>query len=611
MKLSLLGLGLLLAVHATGQEAPAVDGYPIANFALTVNASATGDFFGRIYRNPGKLGEWLSDEGNLSFSLERDGRSCCFSDFRRKTVRRRFPFVENDYADAPLDKGLSLRMEAFCPLATNDLRTSALPVLLCELSCTNSRSATDSFTLVVRPAKAGTFFHGGGLSGLEGKDCRLSCDAEGRSDEKGTLLIPVRLKAKETTRLRLVLSFYDKDWLSAADFKDAAEINAYARRLWDVLREKTLSLSEALPKTGDPQLDADLRWYLVPAVSLTKCTRRGEVLTMGYCELNQRDSYWTSWFHLVFFKDAERLMLRESLAAEKPSGKIPTTILPLIERNDDIDINAFFLLREARYFLYYHDLTVLRADWSGMKNAMDWLLSRDTSGKGLPEQVSFWGDWKDVKGVEGRRYSPFSALVYLGALKQMVSLAGVLGDKPAVARYQAAYQKGYDFLNLPTEQGGLWNGNYYCQIWRDGSVNQHILEDQTIGIFLGVVAPERAEKIIATLDKHNRTPYGICETFPYYPASFGYPPGRYHNGGVWPWVNFMDAWARLRMGHKAEAIALVKQVAKADLYDSGDYSPNEYLDSRTGKNLGFQLQGWNAALFGFTYFGLLHPQVLY
>jgi uncharacterized protein (DUF608 family) len=304
-------------------------------------------------------------------------------------------------------------------------------------------------------------------------------------------------------------------------------------------------------------------------------------------------------------------MIRESLEAAKPSGKIPTTILPLIERNDDIDINAFLLLREARYFRYYNDKTALRADWAGMKNAMNWLISRDVSGNGLPEQVSFWGDWKDVKGIEGRRYSPFSSLVYLGALKQMIAMAEELDDQTAATLYRKAYAKGHDFINRSTEEGGLWNGNYYCQIWSDGSVNTRILEDQTIGIFLDVVSPERAEKIINALNENNRTPYGVAETFPYYPASFGYLPGRYHNGGVWPWVNFMDAWARLRMGKKAEAVDLVKQVATADLYDSGDYSPNEYMDGNTGENLGFKLQGWNSALFGFVYFGLLNPQILY
>jgi hypothetical protein len=60
----------------------------------------------------------------------------------------------------------------------------------------------------------------------------------------------------------------------------------------------------------------------------------------------------------------------------------------------------------------------------------------------------------------------------------------------------------------------------------------------------------------------------------------------------------MDCWARLKMGRREEAFSLIKRVAKADLIDSGDWSPNEHINSLTGENLGYHIQGWNAGLFG-------------
>lgn len=95
--------------------------------------------------------------------------------------------------------------------------------------------------------------------------------------------------------------------------------------------------------------------------------KKGELVTMGYRELNQRDSYWTSWLHLVFYKDLERKMIEESIEWQQPSGKIPTTILPLIEREDDLDINAFFILRIARFYRYYHNKQDLINYWPAMK----------------------------------------------------------------------------------------------------------------------------------------------------------------------------------------------------------------------------------------------------
>ena len=331
---------------------------------------------------------------------------------------------------------------------------------------------------------------------------------------------------------------------------------------------------------------------------------------MGYRELNQRDSYWTSWLHLVMFKDMERRMIEESIEWQQPSGKIPTTILPLIERDDDLDINAFFILRVARFWQMYHERQNLQTYWPALKKAMEWLISRDKEHVGLPMQVSFWGDWKDVGGVEGRKYSPFSCLVYMAALKKMELMAEVCGDSTAADEYAGAYDRAFRRVNMDVKDGGLWNGEYYCQIWRDGSVNDRLLQDQTIGILFGVVPDDRAAKIFGALNERSLTPYGIAETFPYYDESFGYPPATYHNGAVWPWVSFMDCWARVRMGRRAEAVELVKRVGRADLVDSGDWSPNEHINSLTGENLGFHIQGWNAGLFGLVYFGLVNTGVI-
>lgn len=241
---------------------------------------------------------------------------------------------------------------------------------------------------------------------------------------------------------------------------------------------------------------------------------------------------------------------------------------------------------------------------------MDWLISRDTKGKGLPRQVSFWGDWKDVKGVEDREYSPFSALVYLAALKKMMYMGEECGDSVAIEKYEEAYRKGYDIVNKPVEEGGMWNGRYYCQLWKNGSVNDKLLEDQTIGILFDVVPRDKALKIIESLNEMSLTPYGVAETFPYYPKEFGLDPATYHNGAVWPWVNFMDCWARIRLGQKDDAIDIIKRVGRADIIASGDWSANEHINSLTGENLGFHIQGWSAALFGTVYFGLVNPDIV-
>jgi uncharacterized protein (DUF608 family) len=470
----------------------------------------------------------------------------------------------------------------------------------------------EEFSIVITPDSLfsdGATFDTAGLTGVADARCRLTCDAPSQWRD-GALRIPVALTAKGEKLLHVSLAFYDEQWVAANSFRDTEETAVYVHRSWGALREKTAQFEAAIPRTGDRQLDKYLRWYMIPGISLTKCTAADEVLTMGYCELNQRDSYWTSWLHLVMFRELERRMIDESVAAQQPSGKIPTTILPLIEREDDLDINAFFILRAARYYRCYRDRRGLADWWPALNGAMAWLVSRDTTGDGLPCQVSFWGDWKDVLGVRGRKYSPFSGLIYLAALKEMIALSDEMNDPDAKRKYVEAHAKGYEFINRPTFEGGLWGGKYYCQRWDDGTVNDRLLQDQTIGILFDVVPAERATQIFDALNAQSLTPYGIAETTPYYPAEWGYAPATYHNGAVWPWLSFMDCWARIRSGRRAEAVELVKRVAGADLVASGDWSPNEHINSLTGENLGFILQGWNAGLFGLVYFGLLNEGII-
>lgn len=612
LKIYMAALVSMLCFTLHAQVKPAAGGYPIANFALTVNVSEQGDMYGQVLQNVGKLGGWLLDRGPVRVELEKDGKKETLSQFKDKDIRRVFPFVEAEYAKSSHISS-NIKLKTFCPLAVNDAETSSLPVLMLEMECTNPTRKEETFTIVVKP---GNEICGQMSSDNDGKrsvasNGSFAVAADVDAEWSGNAFrVPVTLKGKEMKAVRIAISLYDSDWISARSFASAGEVVEHACSVWDILETKTEEFSQSIPETGIEDVDTYLRWYMVPAISLTRYNKKGEILTMGYMELNPRDSYWTTWVHLLLYKDAERKMIEECLAAVSPAGKMPTTILPVIEREDDLDINAFLILRAARFYQLYHEKDKLLSYWPVLKKAMDWLISRDTKGKGLPRQVSFWGDWKDVKGVEDREYSPFSALVYLAALKKMMYMGEECGDSVAIEKYEDAYRKGYDIVNKPIEEGGMWNGRYYCQLWKNGSVNDKLLEDQTIGILFDVVPRDKALKIIESLNEMSLTPYGVAETFPYYPKEFGLDPATYHNGAVWPWVNFMDCWARIRLGQKDDAIDIIKRVGRADIIASGDWSANEHINSLTGENLGFHIQGWSAALFGTVYFGLVNPDIV-
>ena len=563
-------------------------GFPIANFAISAQCPADGSLFGHVWCNTGQLGGWLKDMGALHLSLRSGGEERPLEALLR-SAHTAFPIVRNDYRDRHTKA--DLQMETFCPIVGNQAEETALPVIMLQMKVCAHADA--DMALLVEPDDTQLL--------------ELYAEGEAQWEESRRFVVPIRLKKGEEKTVRLCVVHYDETWVSANRFANSRDVASYAMPRYETLLQQTQAFADAMPWC-DKRVDPYLQHYLLPALILTRMTRQGEVLTMGYCELNQRDSFWTSWMHLVCFRQAEWQMIRESYAAMRPSGKIPTCIMPEIERWDDIDINLFLLLRTTRYYALYRNAEEVKTLWPQMCRCIDWVTTRDFDHVGMPQQVSFWCDWKDVSYVQDRRYSAFVQMLYLAALDQMTKLASELGDNERSKHYAALYEQTFRQVNKSTTEGGLWNGRYYDQIWKDGSARSLLCQDQMVGVLYDVVPRERAESIIQTLNKEALTPYGVCNMVPFIPNDRD-PDGTYHNGGMWPWLSFMDCWARIRAGHREEALDIMQRIFKADITDSGDFVPNEHINTLTGENLGFPVQGWNACLYGLMYFALKYPQL--
>ena len=75
------------------------------------------------------------------------------------------------------------------------------------------------------------------------------------------------------------------------------------------LEQEHRDFVRVLPTVGDAKTDSSLRWFTQSAVLLTKGAQTN-VLTMGYVELNQRDSFWTSWLHVKLWPAIDLAILR-------------------------------------------------------------------------------------------------------------------------------------------------------------------------------------------------------------------------------------------------------------------------------------------------------------
>ena len=384
--------------------------------------------------------------------------------------------------------------------------------------------------------------------------------------------------SSERTDVTFVLGGYDSDGRYAAQYPTSTALLDTLIERSDDLTERFDELLALLPRTGDAEIDEYLRWYSSAAILLTKGLRTGEVISMGYVEMNPRDSFWATGIHLVFWPDLERRMVLEIAEGQHPSGRIPSTVLPVIDRGDEIDVSSYFVLRVARYFRWHRDTELLTEVWPAVTKAIEYVLSRDVDGVGVPRQTSLWADWKDVPGVEGRAYAPHFALLWIAALAAAEDMARQLGDATTASQCAEVRTRAVEFVNRPYDDGGMWAGRNYVDRWDDGRRTDYVLQDQTVGAVFGVIPPERLAAIHDRLSE-SESPYGVRETYPYV-TDFEQPHGGggfYHNGGIWPFLNWIDATGRYAAGRGADAERIIRKVGHADLVAEGDYQPGEFL----------------------------------
>ena len=539
----------------------------------------------------------LTAAGEIYFSFETDGVHLNES---WKIQSNTYPKFE---AYTGFGAGLRARVCAFAPITPFDSHDLFLPAVIVRFVFENSSNRNVDFSVAMRWTGAERYFERFFFS-FDGKCVKEDCFSE-----------DFTIAAGEERTVNFGFGIYDlnNEWRNTF-----SECNLLCRYLAENAAELERGVDEyvsLIPDLGDESLREYTAWYSQAAVLLTKSAKDGNVITMGYHELNTRDSFWTTFLHLLIFPELERRMIEITAAHQRPDGKIPTTLLPLIEREYDLDINEYFCLRIVRYYRYHRDAEFLRRYFAHYEKSVEFLLSRDYDGDGLPEQEPpfnpecYWGDWKDVPYIGGRKLSPHVCLLWLAVLKDGAFLAQEMGKGDTAEYFIRLYEKAYAKVNADFtggSDGGLWCKDHYNEVWYDGVKRIHILEDTCVGIFFDVVSKERVELMYQAL-RANECKFGVRETYPYRTkAEAGEhvdAPGTYHNGGVWPWLNFMDMAGRYRYGRGDECEKIFHSLGYHDLIVPGDYRPNEYLNGQTGENMGLEIQGWSSAVFAAVYFG--------
>jgi len=331
-------------------------------------------------------------------------------------------------------------------------------------------------------------------------------------------------------------------------------------------------------------------WWLQSPILLTKGVS-DRVLTMGYVELNARDSFWTTMLHAHTWPSLEAAMIRESCEFQctegggPPSycqgdaaGKIPTCILPTIVRDDNVDITAFFVLRVGRYFAATGDETLLEEIYPCLRAALHYLMSRCPHGEALPvaREDSYWGSWLDVPFLKGRRLIVDNSAVYLAALRvgaqaakllaariiqraaqsaalEKVGLRGGRVDNGTLtpgslaffkfdaAHFSSAFSKGQAQFLLPPPPLGLgqWNesrGSLVDTWWGESGPSNYSLGDQFMAAFFSILPAKHSKSMLRYLSPGANEgsglegPFGIRALYPYLPHATDPWGGEYPPG---------------------------------------------------------------------------------
>ena len=591
-------------------------GLVAGNASISGDVSPRGRLFQRIVWNPpcfedGRNG--MREGGESGFLITAGGKT-------KKDAELSWTVLERDYpryrAKAQVLPGLSVEVCAFAPLAPGDTEPMFLPSLLVSLSFEGETAEEVAVTWAWKPTRemlegsysapvclqkeAGCFRAERGDAFLELSGGEMG--GLGPCGRSGLFSVETSFRMQGKRRVQAMLGYFPKEHRFRIHAESTGSLCGRLRQEFPHLEEQVEEWILSLPQVGDEQILRYTRWYSQAAVMLTKSDVTGRVITMGYHELNQRDSFWTSFVHLSFWPKLEQAMLRESCLWQREDGKLPTTILPKYERETDVDINEYFCLRIARYFHWHRDLPYLRECWPHFCRSVEFLLTLDRDGDGLPEQappenpLCFWADWKDVKGIVGRKLAPHFVLLWLAVLQEGILLSQALESEKSEAWFRELFQRAKAQTELPVQEGGLWQGDHYTELWYDGREISSVLQDQTVGMAFGVVEEERAGAIWQALSR-GENEGGIPETYPFR-EEMEYEPGVYHNGGIWPYLTFCDCMGRYRMGAWEDAERLIRKTGHYDLEVPGDFAPNEYLHGITLENCGFEIQGWSSALFG-------------
>jgi glycogen debranching enzyme len=278
-----------------------------------------------------------------------------------------------------------------------------------------------------------------------------------------------------------------------------------------------------------------------------------------------RDAYWTLPLLLQVAPEVVRAQIDLLAQGVRSDGEAPSGVLtggaeqsrrwaehrdcaahqrPAEWWSDHFDSPLFFVLAIADHAAATGDGSAVRDHWPTIAAVFDRYLALAGAGKGLPIKPRHDRDWADNVFRSGA--VAYDLGLWVGAADVVARLGRALDPQRAGQAGRASARARSALDRLWTERG--WYADYRAL---DGFAEDHLALDSLTLLRFSAVSDARAEQVLAAVPARLETEGGVrCVAPPYsrradLRAKSAFP-GRYHNGGVWPWLDGLYAGERLR-----------------------------------------------------------------
>ncbi len=272
-----------------------------------------------------------------------------------------------------------------------------------------------------------------------------------------------------------------------------------------------------------------------------------------------RDSYWTSGMILLIEPYVVRDQILLLAQGIETNGSVPsaTPVDPDGYRlglwEDHLDSGPYFDMLVYDYVRWTGDTSILtervngRTIFTAMEDVLSYLSTRDSDGDYLPEKPeNSLQDWLDSIPRSGEVLS--NQVLYYRALRNLVEISGLMNKAShAEAFHRQSLLVRYQINRL------FWNedeGTYFESCDKDNCVKR-VTNESALAILYEVVWPQNRDRLFDSLltlhsNLNDEIPFddwGVLNAWPLYD---GFTPYDYQNGTDWPFLDGINAGARLK-----------------------------------------------------------------